>query len=286
MCNIGTCSINPALIQILFFLFLEIGRDSVHLVRRPLIGLLYQPRMIDQHGAFGGMNIVRGNRSTRRKHAAMPLCPPQIPHDLTLDRNRVAALEDRRLTAWDMTLPWYYHVCEWLQTGFGMAIGLIEHLQTVTTSNYSAVANSHTLQFTTARDLLCLHQSLPGSGFQRRTFSLLWVPELSPCLCYSFCVHALTGRRLSPKYWTHNFTHLKWTNSTVCPLITSRRGPHRIHCPSVTVSIVACAAFGTDRTEYSTSRLVHWCVLGICCVATGVVYNHYLATYLSATILV
>jgi hypothetical protein len=27
------------------------------------------------------VNIGRGNRSTRRKPAPAPLCPPQIPHD-------------------------------------------------------------------------------------------------------------------------------------------------------------------------------------------------------------
>jgi hypothetical protein len=32
-------------------------------------------------GEFGGMNIGRGNRSTRRKPAPAPLCPPQIPLD-------------------------------------------------------------------------------------------------------------------------------------------------------------------------------------------------------------
>jgi hypothetical protein len=49
------------------------------------VGLLYQPRMIDDdddYGAVGGMRIGRVNRSTRRKPAPMPLCPPQIPHDL------------------------------------------------------------------------------------------------------------------------------------------------------------------------------------------------------------
>jgi hypothetical protein len=40
---------------------------------------------------------------------------------------------------------------DWLQTGCGLVIGFIEHLQIVTTRNYSAIANSHTLQFTTAR---------------------------------------------------------------------------------------------------------------------------------------
>jgi hypothetical protein len=48
------------------------------------VGLLYHPRLIDDdYGAVGGMRIGRINRSTRRKPAPVPLCPPQIPHDLT-----------------------------------------------------------------------------------------------------------------------------------------------------------------------------------------------------------
>jgi hypothetical protein len=63
-------------------------------------GLLYQPRMIDDdYGAAGGMRIGRGNRSTQRKPAPVPLCPPQIPHDLTRDLTRAAAVENRRQTA-------------------------------------------------------------------------------------------------------------------------------------------------------------------------------------------
>jgi hypothetical protein len=47
------------------------------------VGLLYQPRMIDDdYGAVGGMRIGRGNRSSRRKPAPVPVCSPQIPHDL------------------------------------------------------------------------------------------------------------------------------------------------------------------------------------------------------------
>jgi hypothetical protein len=37
------------------------------------------------------MKIGRGNRSTRRKPAAVPLCPPQIPHELTWARTLVTA---------------------------------------------------------------------------------------------------------------------------------------------------------------------------------------------------
>jgi hypothetical protein len=47
--------------------------------------LLYQPRMIGEGDCeeIGGMKIGRGNRSTWRKPAPAPLCPPQIPHDYT-----------------------------------------------------------------------------------------------------------------------------------------------------------------------------------------------------------
>jgi hypothetical protein len=47
------------------------------------IGLLYQPRKIGDGdcGEIGGMKIGKGNRSTRRKPAPAPICPPQIPHD-------------------------------------------------------------------------------------------------------------------------------------------------------------------------------------------------------------
>jgi hypothetical protein len=57
------------------------------------VGLLYQPRMIedDDYGAVRGMMIGTGNSSTRRKPNPVPICPPQIPHDLTWDRTRAAA---------------------------------------------------------------------------------------------------------------------------------------------------------------------------------------------------
>jgi hypothetical protein len=64
-------------------------------------GLLYKPQMIDEGdcGAIGGMKIGRGNRSTRRKPAPVPLCPPQIPHDKTRARTRATGVGSQRLTA-------------------------------------------------------------------------------------------------------------------------------------------------------------------------------------------
>jgi hypothetical protein len=53
-------------------------------------------------GAISRMRIGRGNRSTRRKPAPVPLCPPQIPNGLTRARTRSASVGSRRLTAWAM----------------------------------------------------------------------------------------------------------------------------------------------------------------------------------------
>jgi hypothetical protein len=56
-------------------------------------------------GAVGGTRIGRGNRSSRRKSAPVPLCPPQIPRDLTWDRARAAAMGNQRLTASAIACP-------------------------------------------------------------------------------------------------------------------------------------------------------------------------------------
>jgi hypothetical protein len=70
-------------------------------------GLLFKPQMIDEGdcGAICGIKIGRGNRSTRRKPAPAPLCPPQIPHDQTRALTRDAAVGSQRLTAWAMARP-------------------------------------------------------------------------------------------------------------------------------------------------------------------------------------
>jgi hypothetical protein len=43
-------------------------------------------------GEIGGMMIVRGNRSARRKPAPVPLRPPQTPHILPREPRRLTTL--------------------------------------------------------------------------------------------------------------------------------------------------------------------------------------------------
>jgi hypothetical protein len=80
-------------------------------------------------GEFGGMKIGTGNRSTRRKPAPAPLCPPQIPLDQTRARTRAAAVGSQRLTAWAMAPPaftvtvnlslsWIYYAVECLECAY------------------------------------------------------------------------------------------------------------------------------------------------------------------------
>jgi hypothetical protein len=75
--------------QIVFLLlFIISGVGLSPLGTAATSGLLYEPKMIDEGNcrAIGGMKIGRGNRSTLRKPAPAPLCPPQIPHDQTWAR--------------------------------------------------------------------------------------------------------------------------------------------------------------------------------------------------------
>jgi hypothetical protein len=72
----------------IFFLISLCGVRLCPLLRRLPIGLLYQPRMINERGAIGGMITGRGHRSTWRKPAPVLLCPRQISHDEIWDRTR------------------------------------------------------------------------------------------------------------------------------------------------------------------------------------------------------
>jgi hypothetical protein len=52
----------------------------------------------DECGTAGGM-IANRNGKNSEKTAAVPLCPLQIPHDLTRARTRAAAVGSQRPTA-------------------------------------------------------------------------------------------------------------------------------------------------------------------------------------------
>jgi hypothetical protein len=68
------------------FFFLE----RSPLLQRAVFGLLCRSRMMDheRRGSVGGM-IGRETRSTHRKPAPVPLCPPQIPYDLDSNPGRL-----------------------------------------------------------------------------------------------------------------------------------------------------------------------------------------------------
>jgi hypothetical protein len=59
----------------------------------------------------------RQNWSTREKSDPVPLCPPQIQHNLTLERTRAAAVEIRRLRARAMA-PWLDFTSRHLHSSF------------------------------------------------------------------------------------------------------------------------------------------------------------------------
>jgi hypothetical protein len=101
-----------------FFIIIVSGVRLSPLGNAATTGLLYQPQMIDDgdYGDIGGMKIGRGNRSTRRKPALAPLCPPHIPHDQTRARTRAAAVGSQRLTALYTLLT----VCEGIFSAFGV----------------------------------------------------------------------------------------------------------------------------------------------------------------------
>jgi hypothetical protein len=58
----------------------------------------------------------RGNRSTRRKPAPAPLCPPQIPLHQSRDWMRAAAVGSQWLTASAVARPFSRLTVKWLQS--------------------------------------------------------------------------------------------------------------------------------------------------------------------------
>jgi hypothetical protein len=93
---------------VLFFMYLWGWSGTEPTITGPFIGLMYQPWRTDDDddcGAISGGMSDRVNRSTEDKPASAPLCPPQIPHDLTRARTR-PALSDRPSYATASSRTW------------------------------------------------------------------------------------------------------------------------------------------------------------------------------------
>jgi hypothetical protein len=71
----------------------QLGPLGTAATNRPIV-----PAPGDYDAGEIGVMIGRGNRSTWRKPAPVPLCPPQTPHDART-RTQAAAVGSQRLTA-------------------------------------------------------------------------------------------------------------------------------------------------------------------------------------------
>jgi hypothetical protein len=72
----------------------QLGPLGTAAINRPIVPA---PGVYDD-GEIGGMMIGRGNRSTRRKPALVPFCPPQVPH-AARPQTRTTVVGSQRLTA-------------------------------------------------------------------------------------------------------------------------------------------------------------------------------------------
>jgi hypothetical protein len=88
------------------FQFLRLGWDEVHLIRRPLFGVLYQARMIDDECGAVGAVIGRGNFKLSKKifpSASLSTTSPTWPD--VVSNPRTTAVGNQRLAAWAIAQP-------------------------------------------------------------------------------------------------------------------------------------------------------------------------------------
>jgi hypothetical protein len=155
---------------------------------------------------------------------------------------------------------------------FGLVTGFTDHLEIITTSNYSAIANSHTLQFTTActKPSECAASSpviawlqLPVADFPL-TIPVPQLPASNRNISQWMNWSSLTN---SPT--NSSFPCLALTRSLIVLLITSQHRPHRKHHSSIAVQFLLSGPHGKHRSFVA----VHWCTLVICCLAVDFVYR-------------
>jgi hypothetical protein len=94
----------------------EVRLCWVHLVRQPLLDLLYQPLlMVDfESGDVCWIKTGRGKRGTQRKPSSMLLCPQRILHGLSRNRSRAAKAGILRLMVGAITeIDFSYQWVSW-----------------------------------------------------------------------------------------------------------------------------------------------------------------------------
>jgi hypothetical protein len=162
------------------------------------------------------MRIGRGNRSTRRKPAPMPLCAPQIPHDLTWARTRAAAVGSRRPTAWAMARPRVRPCSVCLQKiKVSEKVALVFLLLIINHTNYLANARrsfSPTLSQFLCLDFLRSELDNPAS----HPYVLLKGKRISKTtMVVVFYIHESANLELSwrmPSSWMWCHVDLLWTD--------------------------------------------------------------------------
>jgi hypothetical protein len=63
---------------------------------------------INGHGAAVESHWWGKTKELREKLVPVPLCPPQIPHKLPLERTWTSAVRIKQLTAWATKQPWQW----------------------------------------------------------------------------------------------------------------------------------------------------------------------------------
>jgi hypothetical protein len=152
----------------------------------------------------------QGKPKYSEKTAPVPLCPPQIPHDLTRARTQAAAVESRRLTAWACgTVP--YRTMYKNSTNSGqLLIFCFCGLQSVARKNFQVSVvdgeNSDVRNLTNVLDVLWYTMSGKIEKFvpnfsSNPSFSVMGGTSVPYMSDYQDCTVFLISRKVNLTYW-------------------------------------------------------------------------------------